>query len=48
MRRLYIASFNKEYGLNSILKTKKKGRNKDINVKNMDGYMKMQEEISKN
>lgn len=48
MRRLCIASFNKEYGLNSILKTKKKGRNKDINVKDMDGYMEMQEEISKN
>lgn len=47
MRRLCIASFNKEYGLNSILKTKKKGRNKDINVKDMDGYMEMQEEISK-
>ena len=48
MKRLCIASFNKEYGLNSILKTKKKGRNKDINVKDMDGYMEMQEEISKN
>lgn len=48
MRTLCIASFNKEYGLNNILKTKKKGRNKDINVKDMDGYMEMQEEISKN
>ena len=48
MRTLCIASFNKEYGLNNVLKTKKKGRNKDINVKDMDGYAEMQEEISKN
>ncbi len=48
MRALCIASFNKEYGLNNILKTKKKGRNKDINVKDMDGYIEMKEEISKN
>lgn len=48
MRTLCIASFNKEYGLNNILKTKKKGRNKDIHVKDMDGYMEMQKELSKN
>lgn len=48
MRTLCIASFNKEYGLNNVLKTKKKGRNKDINVKDMDGYVEMREEISKN
>lgn len=48
MRVLCIASFNKEYGLNNVLKTKKKGRNKDINVKDMDGYAEIQEEISKN
>ena len=48
MRTLCIASFNKEYSLNNILKTKKKGRNKDINVKDMDGYIEMQTEISKN
>lgn len=48
MRALCIASFNKEYGLNNVLKTKKKGRNKDINVKDMDGYAEIQEEISKN
>ena len=48
MRALCIASFNKEYGLNNVLKTKQKGRNKDINVKDMDGYIEMQEEISKN
>lgn len=48
MRALCIASFNKEYGLNNVLKTKQKGRNKDINVKDMDGYIEMKEEISKN
>lgn len=48
MRTLCIASFNKEYGLNNVLKTKQKGRNKDINVKDMDGYIEMQEELSKN
>lgn len=48
MRALCIASFNKEYGLNNVLKAKQKGRNKDINVKDMDGYIEMQEEISKN
>jgi len=48
MRTLCIANFNKEYGLNNILKTKKKGRNKDINVKDIDEYAEMQEEISKN
>ena len=48
MRTLCIASFNKEYSLNNVLKTKQKGRNKDINVKDMGGYIEMQEEISKN
>lgn len=48
MRTLCIASFNKEYGLNNALKTKQKGRNKDINVKDMGNYIEMQEELSKN
>ena len=48
MRTLCIASFNKEYGLNNILKKKEKGRNKDINVKDMGNYIEMQEELSKN
>ena len=48
MRTLCIASFNKEYGLNNVLKTKQKGRNKDINVKDMGNYIQMQEELSKN
>ena len=48
MRTLCIASFNKEYGLNNVLKIKQKGRNKDINVKDMGNYIEMQEELSKN
>ena len=48
MRTLCIASFNKEYGLNNILKKKEKGRNKDINVKDMTNYQVMKEELNKN
>ena len=48
MRTLCIASFNKEYGLNDILKTKQKGRNNDINVNDMDNYQSMQDELKKN
>lgn len=48
MRTLCIASFNKEYDLNNILKTKQRGRNSDINVKDMDNYQLMQEEVKKN
>lgn len=48
MRVLCIASFNKEYGLNNILKKKEKGRNKDINVKDMTNYQTMKEELNKN
>ena len=48
MRTLCIASFNKEYDLNNILKKKEKGRNKDINVKDMTNYQAMKEELNKN
>lgn len=48
MRTLCIASFNKGHGLNNVLKTKQKGRNKDKNVKDMVNYIEMQEELSKN
>lgn len=48
MRVLCIASFNKEYGLNDILKKKEKGRNRDINVKDMSNYQQMKEELEKN
>lgn len=48
MRTLCIASFNKKYGINNILKKKEKGRNKDINVKDMTNYQAMKEELNKN
>lgn len=48
MRTMCVASFNKEYGLNNILKKKEKGRNKDINVKDMTNYQAMKEELNKN
>ena len=48
MRVLCIASFNKEYSLNNVLRTKQKGRNQDINVKDMRNCIEMQEELSKN
>ena len=48
MRILCIESFNKEYNLNNTLKEKKKGRNKDIHVKDMDNYLEMQNQIELN
>jgi len=48
MRTLCIASFNKEYELNNVLKTKQKGRNKDINVSDMTNYQLMKDELEKN
>ena len=47
MRTLCIESFNKEYHLNSNLKTKQKGRNKDYNVKDMSNYIEMKKELEK-
>lgn len=47
MRTLRIASFNKEYGPNDILKKKEKGRNKDINVKDMSNYIEMKKQLNK-
>lgn len=38
MRNAYIKSYNKFYDVDSRLKTKQKGRNKDINVKDIEGY----------
>ena len=38
MRTLCIKDYNEEYNLNEKLKTKEKGRNQDINVKDMDHY----------
>ena len=48
MRTLCIEEFNKEYGLNNILKSKKKGRNVDINVNDMDNYTLMKAQLEKN
>lgn len=47
MRSLCIEKFNKEYGLDNILKAKKPGRNDDINVKDMGNYMIMQEQLER-
>lgn len=47
MRILCIESFNQEYNQNSILKAKKKGRNKDFLVSEMDNYQEMVEELDK-
>ena len=47
MRTLCIAIFNKEYGLNNVLKTKQKGRNKDINVKDMSNYRQVKKQLAK-
>ena len=48
MRILCIEEFNKEYGLNDKLKMKKKGRNKDYYVSEMDNYEQMQEQLERN
>ena len=47
MRTLCIEEFNKEYGLDNILKKKRKGRNNDLLVSEMDNYSEMQEAIEK-
>lgn len=38
MRNACIKSYNKFYDVDSRFKTKPKGRNQDINVKDMNGY----------
>ena len=47
MRNACIMSYNKFYDVDSKLKTKKKGRNRDINVKEMDNYRKMKKTLEK-
>ena len=47
MRTLCIEEFNKEYELDSILKKKKKGRNDDRHVSEMENYAEMQEAIER-
>ena len=48
MRMLCIESFNKEYNLTSSLKGKKKGRNRDYHIAEMDDYTEMKEQLEKN
>ena len=39
MRTLCIEEFNQVYSLDSTLKQKQKGRNRDIHVSDMDNYI---------
>ena len=48
MRTLCIEEFNKEYNLNTSLKKKQKGRNRDIHVSDMDNYIEMKKQLEKN
>ena len=47
MRNACIKSYNKFYDVDSRLKTKQKGRNQDINVKEMDNYRQMKKKLEK-
>ena len=47
MRNACIKSYNKFYDVDSRLKTKQKGRNQDINVKEMDNYREMKRKSEK-
>ena len=48
MRAYCIDKFNSVYEQNATLKTKQKGRNQDINVKDMGGYRELKREQEKN
>ena len=48
MRTLCIEEFNQVYSLDSTLKQKQKGRNRDIHVSDMDNYIEMKKHIEKN
>jgi hypothetical protein len=48
MRNLCIKEFNDIYGLDSKLKKKEKGRNRDINVKNMTSYQEVKKQLDIN
>ena len=48
MRTLCIEEFNQIYSLDSTLKTKQKGRNKDIHVSDMNNYIELRKQIEKN
>ena len=45
MRNACIKSYNKFYDVDSKLKLKQKGRNQDINVKEMDNYREMKKKL---
>ena len=47
MRNACIKSYNKFYDVDSRLKAKQKGRNQDINVKEMDNYRQMKKKLEK-
>ena len=47
MRNACIKSYNKFYDVDSRLKTKQKGRNQDINVKEMDNYREIKKKLEK-
>lgn len=48
MRTLCIEEFNQVYSLDSTLKKKQKGRNRDIYVSDMDNYIEMKKQLEKN
>jgi len=48
MRTLCIEEFNQIYSLDSTLKSKQKGRNRDINISEMDNYIELKKQIEKN
>ena len=47
MRSACIKSYNKFYDVDSKLKTKQKGRNQDINVKEMDNYREIKKKLER-
>ena len=47
MRECCINSYNKVYSKNAVLKKKQKGRNRDINVKNMNDYQALKNQYDK-
>ena len=48
MRNACIKSYNKFYEVDTRLKEKQKGRNQDINVKDMSDYKKFKKQLEKN
>ena len=46
MRTACIKSFNKFYGMDIKLKEKQKGRNQDINVKDMSNYTNIKKQLA--